>query len=196
MFLLDWLGIAFRLAAAVALVAVCEAGPNLVPGSAGQNHPAERALLDSPALTATPRLQSFPQTPLCFEANRGQTDAQVQYLARGPGYTVFLTATEAVLALRPMGQSADLAGTGEAGQWPTPQPQPAVLRMQLIDSNPAAQARGPTDCRASSITSGATIRRNGGPTSRPIPEYSSRTSTPRSAWSTTATRSSWSTTSW
>jgi hypothetical protein len=37
--------------------------------------------------------------PLAFEANRGQTDAHVEFLARGRGYTAFLTATEAVLRL-------------------------------------------------------------------------------------------------
>ena len=38
--------------------------------------------------------------PLSFEANRGQVDGQVRYLARGPGYTVFLTDREAVLTLK------------------------------------------------------------------------------------------------
>ena len=43
---------------------------------------------------------SSPQVPLSFEANRGQTDAQVQFLSRGSGYTLFLTPGEAVLSLR------------------------------------------------------------------------------------------------
>ncbi len=38
--------------------------------------------------------------PLAFEENRGQTDLRVRFLARGKGYTVFLTSTEAVLVLR------------------------------------------------------------------------------------------------
>jgi hypothetical protein len=80
--------------------------------------------------------------PICFEPNRGQTDAQVQYLARGPGYTVFLTATEAVLTAQRARQGAGQPRTGEAGKRPAPQPQAAVVRMQLIDSNPAAQAHG------------------------------------------------------
>ena len=36
---------------------------------------------------------------LLFEPNVGQTDPSVQYLARGPGYAVFLTAQEVVLRL-------------------------------------------------------------------------------------------------
>lgn len=41
--------------------------------------------------------------PLSFEPNRGQTDARVRFLARGPKYTLFLTPDQAVLALRAAG---------------------------------------------------------------------------------------------
>ena len=37
--------------------------------------------------------------PLSFEANEGQIDPRVKFLARGNGYNIFLTSTEAVLAL-------------------------------------------------------------------------------------------------
>jgi len=36
------------------------------------------------------RLMPYGQLPLSFEANQGQTDDQVQFLAHGPGYTLFL----------------------------------------------------------------------------------------------------------
>jgi hypothetical protein len=42
----------------------------------------------------------FGVRPLGFEENRGQTDAQVKFLARGDGYGLFLTPAEAVLALK------------------------------------------------------------------------------------------------
>src|SRR6266853_5943121 len=45
-------------------------------------------------------LSPFGKLPLHFEQNQGQTDAGVQYLARGRGYTLFLTPTEAVLGVR------------------------------------------------------------------------------------------------
>jgi hypothetical protein len=61
---------------------------------------------------------------LYFEANRGQTDARVDYLSRGQGYTLFLTPTAATLAVAPP------SGPGTA------------LRMELIDSNPGASAMG------------------------------------------------------
>jgi hypothetical protein len=38
--------------------------------------------------------------PLAFEANEGQSDPQVKYMARGNGYTLFLTGSDAVFAVR------------------------------------------------------------------------------------------------
>jgi hypothetical protein len=42
----------------------------------------------------------YGQRPLQFEANQGQAANPVNFLARGPGYAVFLTSAEAVLSLR------------------------------------------------------------------------------------------------
>jgi len=38
---------------------------------------------------------AYGQLPLHFEANQGQSAAQVQFLARGHGYSLFLTSSEA-----------------------------------------------------------------------------------------------------
>ncbi len=40
------------------------------------------------------------QPPSSFEINEGQADPAVKFLSRGPGYTLFLTETDAVLGLR------------------------------------------------------------------------------------------------
>src|SRR5262245_22668316 len=53
----------------------------------------------SPSADAAP-IQYQRAQRLAFEPNRGQTDDQVRFLARGKDYTVFLTPTEAVLAPR------------------------------------------------------------------------------------------------
>ncbi|MDY6852922.1 MAG: hypothetical protein SV487_12710, partial [Thermodesulfobacteriota bacterium] len=37
--------------------------------------------------------------PLHFEANQGQTSARARFIARGPGYKLFLTPNEVVLAM-------------------------------------------------------------------------------------------------
>jgi hypothetical protein len=47
----------------------------------------------------TATLENFSKLPLNFEQNQGQAPGKVKYLARGIGYTVFLTGNETVLAL-------------------------------------------------------------------------------------------------
>src|SRR5437867_2014904 len=79
----------------------------------------DRTLLAASAATSA-LLASYGQLPLSFESNQGQTDPSVHFLARGPGYGVFLTSTEAVLSLQ---RSAPTV-------WADPAPQ--VLRMQLL----------------------------------------------------------------
>jgi len=55
--------------------------------------------------------------PLSFEPNQGQTDPRVKFLARGGGYGLYLTGSEAVLALRSAGK------------------QNSIIRMSLGHSN-------------------------------------------------------------
>jgi hypothetical protein len=43
---------------------------------------------------------TYGKLPLSFEPNQGQTDQQVKFLSRGPGYALFLTPAEAVFTLR------------------------------------------------------------------------------------------------
>jgi hypothetical protein len=68
-------------------------------------------------------MDSYGKLPLSFEANRGQADPHVKFLARGPGYTLFLTGDAAVLSLH--GQKTN-----------------AVLRMGLLGGNPHASVTG------------------------------------------------------
>jgi hypothetical protein len=69
---------------------------------------------------------------LSFEANQGQADPQVQFLSRGSGSTLYLTGTEAVL------QFQGPAAPGAAAEIPAP----AVLHMQILGGNAAAQGVG------------------------------------------------------
>ncbi len=82
--------------------------------------PDSQSSLDSVArLTPARVAEVYGQLPLSFEANRGQAGGQVKFLARGPGYQLFLTATEAALDLRS-----------------------ASLRMKLDGANPDPQVEG------------------------------------------------------
>ena len=67
------------------------------------------------------------ELPLTFEENKGQTNGRVEFLARGPGYNIFLTATEAVLTLP---RSTAARGTV------------SVIRMQLVGAVAAPKMEG------------------------------------------------------
>src|SRR5260370_32120035 len=70
-------------------------------------------------------LSTYSRLSLSFEANQGQADAQVNFLSRGQGYSLFLTPTQAVLDLSE-GSGARAQGSAEH-----------VLQMPLVASNPA-----------------------------------------------------------
>jgi hypothetical protein len=75
-------------------------------------------------------LASYGELPLSFEVNRGQTAAPVNYLARGSGYTLFLSATQATLGLT---QQPAHKGASSVED---------VLRLGLVGANPAAAVVG------------------------------------------------------
>ncbi|HTW59701.1 MAG TPA: SBBP repeat-containing protein [Terriglobales bacterium] len=54
--------------------------------------------------------------PLAFEANQGQSDPRVKYMARGNGYTLFLTGDEAVFAVQSSLGSPSTAASGKFGR--------------------------------------------------------------------------------
>ncbi len=56
---------------------------------------------DRSASIVPPKLtKAYGGLPLAFEANQGQSDPRVKFLARGAGYTVFITGDGAVLSFR------------------------------------------------------------------------------------------------
>ena len=84
--------------------------------------------------------ESFGKFPLSFEPNRGQTDARVKYLARGRGYTLFLTGDQTVLSLRRALQQSTIDNRRTAiGSGRT------VVRMNLVGADPTAQLAGADD---------------------------------------------------
>jgi hypothetical protein len=66
------------------------------------------------------------QLPLIFEANQGQADSRVKFLARGTGYSLFLDETSAVLTM----QTARSA------------PNQQYVRMKLVGANSVAATSG------------------------------------------------------
>ena len=106
--------------------------------------------------------REYGQLPMSFEANRGQSDAAVKFLARGDGYGLFLTGQEAVLTLHtpvsagpsprlhpygvslpPTGVSAFANRESEARSGGTePRWKTDIVRMQLAGANAAVEPEG------------------------------------------------------
>lgn len=80
-----------------------------------------------PAVTEPDRVNpesagsSYGRLPLAFEANRGQTTDQVDFLARGPGYVLFLTPGSSVFKLRTGEEDYEVASIGLVGANPSPE---------------------------------------------------------------------------
>ena len=68
------------------------------PGANSHTRPSSRGRAEAGAQLSLS--ETYGRLPLSFEANRGQTDPRVSFLARGDGYGLFLTEREAVMVLR------------------------------------------------------------------------------------------------
>ena len=114
-------GYKWKLAIAVAialslLAAMTDAATS--SGTGADSHPvAPLAAAETPSASAPRGTDSdrsianlYSKIPLTFERNDGQTDPQVKFLSRGPGYSLFLTERSAVLAIpaRPTRKTARL----------------------------------------------------------------------------------------
>lgn len=109
---------------------------------------AAKALTHTPApVHVKPQLmEAYGKLPLSFEANQGQTDSQVKFLSRGSGYTLFLTPSEAVVALRGRENVNREEGKGKSTS-PRPtegegQGEGATLRMHFEGANRDAKITG------------------------------------------------------
>lgn len=79
-------------------------------------------------------LTTFAMRPLGFEVNEGQAPPDVKFLAHGAGYNVYLTATDAFLAVR---QASPLDhGSREPGRAADPF---EMVRVQIVGANPRAK---------------------------------------------------------
>ncbi|HWI09600.1 MAG TPA: hypothetical protein VNT54_19030, partial [Solirubrobacteraceae bacterium] len=73
--------------------------------------------------------RQFARLPLRFEANQGQAPDTVDFLARGPGYTMAISPAGAVLALSG-GKASTVRAAGRS----------AVVGMHLVGGNPSPTA--------------------------------------------------------
>jgi hypothetical protein len=83
--------------------------------------------------------QDYGRVPLSFEANLGQANSAVKFYTRGAGYGLFLTADTAVLAVSQRSLLPTVRGDEHSRSAP---PEPDVLRLHLIGSDPHASVTG------------------------------------------------------
>jgi hypothetical protein len=120
-------------------------------GATAQRPPATTAT-SAPSTEVRARAQeAYARIEMSFEENRGQTADEVKFLARGGGYTLFLTGTEAVFVLARRSDaktedrqrerliSGDVAASASEVE---PSEPPAVLRMKLEGANPRPTVSG------------------------------------------------------
>lgn len=71
------------------------------------------------------------QAPISFEPNQGQTDSRVKFMARGSGYNLFLTPSNALFSLRQADTGNDLVLSS-----------PDVFTMSVVGANPVPKIIG------------------------------------------------------
>src|SRR5712664_2858829 len=81
-------------------------------------------------------IEAFANLPLYFEPNQGQTEGQVKFLSRGPGHTLFLTRSKAVLLVTRFER-----GPIENGK-PARRMSGTVLDMSFIGANRSPEVLG------------------------------------------------------
>ena len=102
-----------------------------------------RSAAKAPAANKPQLVEAYGKLSLSFEANQGQTDSRVDFLTRGSGYSLFLTSTEAVLALRkPVASSGPRTRRTDSEAEEAPAVPPAVVRMKLVGANPSPRVSG------------------------------------------------------
>jgi hypothetical protein len=97
---------------------------------------------DPSSVVKTQIQQTYGKLPLSFEANQGQTERQVRFLSRGPGYTLFLTPREAVVALRGRETVTRSSSTSPRPTEGEGQGEGAILRMQFGGTKSEAKMTG------------------------------------------------------
>jgi hypothetical protein len=131
-----------RFLSGLPVIAVCVTFALLVTAACGT----VPASVTPPKSVAASRVQvseTYGKLPLHFEANQGQTDERVKFIARSRGHTLFLTPSEALLVFTTREQTTKgrLSGARvrpeEGGQVTR-----TVLRMTFVGANPEPRLMG------------------------------------------------------
>jgi hypothetical protein len=144
--------VAVTVVAAAALIAVSPAKSSARPSRAAASTAAAKPQAVTPAEHA--RINAaYAALPLAFEANQGQVDPQVKYMARGNGYKLYLASSEVVFTLHKQGDDSEVRqmmmnrriGLSKIKNMPryrakqTLQASAAAVHMYMLGANPDVQ---------------------------------------------------------
>src|SRR5215203_1006127 len=115
---------------------------------------------EMPAAENTPEKLSqtdYGKMSLLFEQNKGQTDRQAKFIARGKGYTLYLTETEAVFQLKAKQAGSPDDSKGLSGKNELVKTKSDRLRMRFAGANATPTIEG--DAQAATKTNYYTGRK-------------------------------------
>lgn len=92
-------------------------------------------VLDQASVSGNMMVRKYGNLPLSFEANGGQADPEVKFLARGPNYYLYLAANQAVMKFR----SPTAPPLLDLQRSPAANPESTILRMKLVGGNAGAR---------------------------------------------------------
>ena len=127
-------------------------------------HPAASPSQTAPPASKLALASAYGNLPLRFEANRGQADPRVKFLARGSGSELFLANTEAVLVLtKPAASDSRPANNVPAISAILPKHaqsasrESAAIRFSMLGANSDARISGLDPLPGTTAISSATI---------------------------------------
>jgi hypothetical protein len=146
---MKFVGVAALLCCVLLLAFPEGARKHIHAGKAGSMPAVDRAARAGDAEENRRWAEAYGKLPMSFEENQGQTAREVRYVAHGGGYELFLTAQEAVMALRPAThldfsprhRSSYLRALGEQRRAAQTQTMTAI-RMRLDGANPEPEISG------------------------------------------------------
>ena len=91
-------------------------------------------------LSEQPTKTDYGKMPLLFEENKGQTDKQAKFVARGSGYTLYLAETEAVFSLKVESQESNVESENPKTRHKTTKSD--ELKMNFVGANANPKVSG------------------------------------------------------
>jgi MYXO-CTERM domain-containing protein len=129
-----WTVLGFLGAAAAILIVILSLVVDSSPGGRGSSG-RHIGLGPSSATQHPDPLASSGRQPLRFEENQGQFDQRARFVARGPGYKVFLDGASVTLTLNTAQSTARSIGVAASGLRPSVSQPSRVIRLRFADAS-------------------------------------------------------------